>query len=164
LTRPDNRGFLPLSQEANRLKALIALALLSNTCSQTTLTGSSKINVVPPTAKLELDCRLLPDEEPLQLLSELATIINDDNIKITNIMGFTPAISKTDTPLYDAIAQAATSNMEKAVLLPSVSTGLPTVTFFVMSASSALGSRLFCLLRVKQQAYMATTNAFLSKI
>jgi len=106
----------------------------------------------------------LPNEEPLQLLSELATIINDDNIKITNIMGFTPAISKTDTPLYDAIAQAATSNMENAVLLPSVSTGLPTVTFFVMSASSALGSRLFCLLRVKQQAYMATTNAFLSRI
>ena len=118
MTRPDNRGFLAFSQEANRLKALIALALLSNTCSQTTLTGSSKINVVPPTAKLELDCRLLPDEELLQLLSELATIINDDNIKITNIMGFTPAISKTDTPLLGCDSANGDQQYGKCCLAP----------------------------------------------
>ena len=122
----DNEAFMFTLQMEEPWRA----ALLSNTCSPTTLMGSSKINVVPPTAKLELDCRLLPDEEPLQFLSELATIINDDNIKITKIMGFTPAISKTDTPLYDAIAYAATSNMENAVLIPSISTGFTDSHFF----------------------------------
>ena len=73
-------------------------ALLSNTCSLTTLKGSSKVNVVPATAELELDCRLLTDQIPRQLLSELVTIINDDSIEITGIMGFKPVISTTDTP------------------------------------------------------------------
>jgi len=98
-------------------------ALLSNTCSLTMMKGSNKINVVPPTAELELDCRLLPDQDPEQFLSELVTIINDDSIEITRIMGFTPAISKIDTPLYDAIENSATKNMENAILIPSVSTG-----------------------------------------
>jgi len=105
-------------------------ALLSNTCSLTILKGSNKINVVPPTAELELDCRLLPDQDPQQFLSELVTIINDDSIEITRIMGFTPAISKTGTPLYEAIGSSVTKNMENAVLIPSVSTGFTDSHFF----------------------------------
>ena len=57
-----------------------------------------QVDVAPATALLELDCKLLPDQNPQQFLSELATIINDDSIEITRIMGFTPAVSKTDTP------------------------------------------------------------------
>ena len=74
-------------------------ALLSNTCALTEMKGSNKINVVPPTAELELDCRLLPDQDPQQFLSQLIAIINDDSIEITKIMGFTPATSKTAPPL-----------------------------------------------------------------
>ena len=73
-------------------------ALLNNTCSLSKMKGSNKINVVPPTAELELDCRLLPDQNPLQFLSQLVAIINDDSIQNTRIMSFTPAISKTGTP------------------------------------------------------------------
>jgi acetylornithine deacetylase/succinyl-diaminopimelate desuccinylase-like protein len=39
-------------------------ALLRNTCSLTRMEGSSKINVVPTEAMIELDCRLLPDQDP----------------------------------------------------------------------------------------------------
>ncbi|MFV2090759.1 MAG: M20/M25/M40 family metallo-hydrolase, partial [Pseudomonadales bacterium] len=38
-------------------------ALLRNTCSITGMQGSNKINVVPTEAILELDCRLLPDQD-----------------------------------------------------------------------------------------------------
>ena len=122
----DNNAFMFTLQIEEPWQA----ALLSNTCSLTTLKGSNKINVVPSTAELELDCRLLPDQDPEQFLSELVTIINDDNIEITRIMGFTPAISKTDTPLYEAIEKSATKNMENAVLIPSVSTGFTDSHFF----------------------------------
>ena len=122
----DNDAFMFTLQMEEPWRA----ALLSNTCSLTTLKGSNKINVVPPTAELELDCRLLPDQDPQQFLSELVTIINDDNIEITRIMGFTPAISKTDTPLYDAIENSVTKTMENAVLIPSVSTGFTDSHFF----------------------------------
>ncbi|MBT3830652.1 MAG: M20/M25/M40 family metallo-hydrolase [Gammaproteobacteria bacterium] len=122
----DNDAFMFTLQMEEPWRA----ALLSNTCSLTTLKGSNKINVVPPTAELELDCRLLPDQDPQQFLSELVTIINDDNIEITRIMGFTPAISETDTPLYDAIENSVTKTMENAVLIPSVSTGFTDSHFF----------------------------------
>ena len=105
-------------------------ALLSNTCSLTTLQGSNKINVVPPTAALELDCRLLPDQDPEVFVRNLEVIINDSNIEITRIMGFTPAVSSQDTPLFAAIHKAVSLTFEKAVLIPSVSTGFTDSHFF----------------------------------
>jgi acetylornithine deacetylase/succinyl-diaminopimelate desuccinylase-like protein len=105
-------------------------ALLSNTCSYTTLTGSNKINVVPPTAVLELDCRLLPDEDPDRFVDELTAIINDPHIEISRIMGFSAAVSSRDTPLYDAIGRAVTMTFEDAILVPSVATGFTDSHFF----------------------------------
>ena len=105
-------------------------ALLSNTCSITTLRGSPKINVVPPTAVLELDCRLLPDQDPDRFMQKLITIINDDQIEMTKIMGFTPAVSKADTPLYRAIKRSIMMTYENAVLIPSVATGFTDSHFF----------------------------------
>jgi acetylornithine deacetylase/succinyl-diaminopimelate desuccinylase-like protein len=105
-------------------------ALLSNTCSLTTLQGSNKINVVPPTAILELDCRLLPDQGPEQFIAELETIINDDQIEITRIMGFTPAVSEANTPLFQAIRQSVAMTFEDAILVPSVAVGFTDSHFF----------------------------------
>jgi len=105
-------------------------ALLSNTCSLTTLEGSNKINVVPPTAMLELDCRLLPDQDPEQFMAELEVIINDPHIEITRIMGFTPAVSDQNTPLFDAIQRSVSLTFEDAVFIPSVSTGFTDSHFF----------------------------------
>lgn len=105
-------------------------ALLSNTCSITRLEGSSKINVVPPTASMELDCRLLPDQDPALFLSELELIVNDPNIRIEKIMGFTPAVSSTDTPLYRAITTTLQKHFENVKVIPAVSTGFTDSHFF----------------------------------
>ena len=61
-------------------------ALLRNTCSITRLEGSAKINVIPAEVHAELDCRLLPDQNPDEFLEELHTIINDDQLTIEKIM------------------------------------------------------------------------------
>lgn len=105
-------------------------ALLRNTCSYTVLEGSAKINVVPPTASLELDCRLLPDQDPDAFVAELTAIINDPKIEIIRILGFTPAVSSRDTPLFEAIDHAVTMTFEDAVLIPSVATGFTDSHFF----------------------------------
>ena len=84
-------------------------ALLRNTCSITTLEGSSKINVVPAEAHAELDCRLLPDQDPEAFLQQLTDIINDRHISIEKIMGFTPAVSRTDTPCLKRLKKLQTS-------------------------------------------------------
>lgn len=105
-------------------------ALLSNTCSPTTMTGSGKINVVPSTAILELDCRLLPDQDPDAFLAGLKTIINDDQITIERLLSFSPAVSPTNTPLYDAIRKAVRLSFENAVFVPSVSAGFTDSHYF----------------------------------
>lgn len=105
-------------------------ALLRNTCSLTGMQGSSKINVVPTEASIELDCRLLPDQDPEVFVEELALIINDPNVTIEKIMGFTPAVSSPDNPLYQLIGEVYEAHFPGVVVVPGVTTGFTDSHFF----------------------------------
>ena len=105
-------------------------ALLRNTCSLTRMQGSNKINVVPPEATLELDCRLLPDQDPEQFMAELARIVDDPQITIEKIMGFTPAVSSSDTPLYRLIEEVMASHFAGSVVVPGATGGFTDSHFF----------------------------------
>jgi len=112
-----------------QLKNPGAHALLRNTCSITRLEGSSKINVIPAEVHAELDCRLLPDQNPERFMAELNTIISDDQIEVQTLMGFTPAISKTETPLFDAIVDVSAEVFD-AQVVPTVAGGFTDSHFF----------------------------------
>ncbi len=105
-------------------------ALTCNTCTVTRLSGSSKINVIPPSASAELDCRLLPDQDPEEFLTALRFIIDDPSITIDRIMGFTPAVSTTDTELYRAIEKVCERHFPGAPVIPSVGSGFTDSHFF----------------------------------
>jgi acetylornithine deacetylase/succinyl-diaminopimelate desuccinylase-like protein len=98
-------------------------ALLRNTCSITGLQGSNKINVIPPEVQALIDCRLLPDQDHEAFLRELTGVLNDPEIKIERIIDFTPAVTATNTPLYDAISAVVHSHFPDASVAPSVETG-----------------------------------------
>ncbi len=105
-------------------------ALTRNACSITMLEGSSKINVVPPSASAQLDCRLVPDQDPETFIALLASIINDPSIEIETIMGFTPAVSSTDTDVYRAIESVGKKHFPGSRVSPSVMTGFTDSHFF----------------------------------
>lgn len=105
-------------------------ALTRNACSITMLEGSSKINVVPPSASAQLDCRLVPDEDPEAFIALLGSIINDPSIEIETIMGFTPAVSSTDTDVYRAIADVGKKHFPGSRINPVVLTGFTDSHFF----------------------------------
>jgi acetylornithine deacetylase/succinyl-diaminopimelate desuccinylase-like protein len=105
-------------------------ALLRNTCSITRLEGSSKINVVPAEAVMELDCRLLPDEDREAFIASLRTIISDPDVTIETLMAFTPAVTRTDTPLYRLIDTLVAERRPGAAVVPGVSTGFTDSHFF----------------------------------
>lgn len=105
-------------------------ALLRNTCSITMLEGSGKINVVPPTASAQIDCRMLPDQDPDAFIDELRIVINDPDIEIERIMAFTPAVSSTDTELYRTLVDVTRKHFPDATIIPSVSTGFTDSHFF----------------------------------
>ena len=97
--------------------------LLRNTCSITMLQASNKINVIPPEAQAQVDCRLLPDQDRDAFLREFAAAINDPSITVETIIGFSAAVSSTETPLYRAIVDVIRRGYPSASIAPSVSTG-----------------------------------------
>ncbi len=97
--------------------------LLRNTCSITMLQASPKINVIPPEAQAQVDCRLLPDQDHAAFLRELAAALNDPQIKIETVLDFTAAVSPSTTPLYQAIVRVIEKNYPGASIAPAVSTG-----------------------------------------
>jgi acetylornithine deacetylase/succinyl-diaminopimelate desuccinylase-like protein len=105
-------------------------AITRNACSITRLEGSEKINVVPPTATAEIDCRLLPDQDIDEFLAELGMVINDPGIEIETIMAFTPAISSTDNEVFRAMEAVTRENFPGAAILPSVQSGFTDSHFF----------------------------------
>jgi len=107
-----------------------AHSLLRDTCSLTRMEGSSKINVVPAEASIELDCRLLPDQDPENFIRELILIINDPNISIEKIMGFTAAASSSDTDFYRLIEATLHEYFPGSQVIPGVSTGFTDSHFF----------------------------------
>ncbi len=105
-------------------------ALLRNTCAVTRLQGSNKINVVPPQAQLEVDCRLLPDQDQVEFRKQIETVVNDPQIRFEQILSFTPAVSEAKGELYDAIERVVAKRYPQAALIPSVSTGFTDSHFF----------------------------------
>jgi acetylornithine deacetylase/succinyl-diaminopimelate desuccinylase-like protein len=105
-------------------------ALTRNTCSLTMLEGSNKINVVPPVASAQLDCRLISEQDPDEFLQALSVIIDDDAIRIERIMGFTPAISSADTQLFHVIESLTSEYYPDAAVVPSVVAGFTDSHFF----------------------------------
>lgn len=105
-------------------------ALTRNTCSITMLEGSSKINVVPPEASAQIDCRTLPDQDHAAFIAELTQVLNEPAIRIEKIMGFTPAVSPQDNVAYKAMVDVTRQHFPQATIIPSVSTGFTDSHFF----------------------------------
>jgi len=105
-------------------------ALTRDTCSITRFEGSNKINVVPPEAWAELDCRILPDRPSEIFVEGLKALIKDTGVNVDVIMAFTAAISTTDTVLYEAIEEVTGERHPGSRVTPYVSTGFTDSHFF----------------------------------
>jgi acetylornithine deacetylase/succinyl-diaminopimelate desuccinylase-like protein len=103
--------------------------LTRNTCSITRVQGSEKINVVPPETTAEIDCRLLPDQDPEAWLNEMRQVLGPE-VEIQLIMGFSPAVSTTDTDLYRIIRDVTLETFPGAEFVPQVQGGFTDSHFF----------------------------------
>jgi len=98
-------------------------ALTRDTCSLTRMGGSGKINVVPPEAWAEIDCRILPDRPAEVFIDELRQLIAGSGVEIDVIMAFTPAVSPTSTELYRAIESVTAERHPGSRVMPVVASG-----------------------------------------
>ena len=98
-------------------------ALLRNTCSITMLEASNKINVIPPEAQAQVDCRLLPDQNPDAFLREFNAALNDPDVKVEQVLAFEPSVSSTDNVLYRAIEASLRRAYPSGSIAPIVQGG-----------------------------------------
>lgn len=98
-------------------------ALTRNTISVTMLTGSNKVNVIPPVATAEIDTRLVPGEKLERWIAELRGVIKDDSIRIEPVLAFEANASPTNTDLVKAIADVVSRRFPGAIITHPVLAG-----------------------------------------
>ncbi|HSN70589.1 MAG TPA: M20/M25/M40 family metallo-hydrolase, partial [Steroidobacteraceae bacterium] len=125
-TSIEDRAFM----QALRFADPTLAALTQDTCAITRLQGSNKVNVIPTTASAELDCRLLPDQDPASFIDLLRTVAGEPTLEIETLLSFTPAISTTDSPLYAAIETVSARHFPDAPVVPAVSAGFTDSHYF----------------------------------
>ena len=118
--------------------------LTRNTCNITRLGASDKINVVPTEAWAELDCRLLPDQDPQAFLAELGGILGGD-VAVETQMGFTPAVSSSETGLFRLIEDVTRKHFPDATIVPSVISGFTDSHFLRDLGITAYGYSPFAI-------------------
>lgn len=99
-------------------------ALVRNTVAITVLKGGPQTNVIPSIASAELDCRLLPGQDPEAFTREIARIVADPSIAIASITPvFAASSSSTDTDLFRAIERVAARVEPGVPVVPTILTG-----------------------------------------
>ena len=98
-------------------------ALTRDTCSLTMLQGSQKINVVPPVAIAEVDCRMLPDRSAEEFIEDFKNLIEPAGVKVDLVLAFAPAVSSTKSDFFQHIKSITSRMHPGSRVAPAVSTG-----------------------------------------
>lgn len=99
--------------------------LLHNTASVTVVHGGEKINVIPGEVSLEIDCRLLPGQQPQDIFAEIRahTKVKAD----FEIIRHDPVASDPDLAMFDTLAEVLReldpAGKPVPLLLPGVTDG-----------------------------------------
>ncbi|MFI5367062.1 MAG: M20/M25/M40 family metallo-hydrolase [Candidatus Binatia bacterium] len=118
-------------------------ALVHDTITPTVLTASEKTNVIPRTASAELDCRLLPGEDPAAFVRTVETTIDDPAVRVDVLLNFPPSSSPTTTTVFAAIRRLAVR--EGVPIVPSVLTGFTDSHYFREKGIASYGFTPFAL-------------------
>jgi len=102
--------------------------LFRNTVSPTILHGSTKINVIPTEASVELDGRLLPGQTPEDMLRELRAIVDDD-VQL-DVVQFDPGPAEPDMSLFNKLADILKEADPEGIPVPLLLSGVTDGRFF----------------------------------
>lgn len=99
-------------------------ALVRTTFAVNMLKASEKINVIPPEAVADIDCRMLAGDDPAEILAWVRGVLADDRIEVTTVREpKVPNLSPPDTEMYKALADSLRARMPGTVVAPGILTG-----------------------------------------
>jgi acetylornithine deacetylase/succinyl-diaminopimelate desuccinylase-like protein len=102
--------------------------LLHNTVSPTILHASNKTNVIPSEVSVELDCRLLPDFQPDDLIREIRQIV-DAPIEI-DVIRHDPGPTEPDMGLFNTLSGICKAADPDGTPVPLLLSGVTDARFF----------------------------------
>jgi acetylornithine deacetylase/succinyl-diaminopimelate desuccinylase-like protein len=114
-------------------------ALVRDTVAPTVIDAGYKTNIIPSSATAELDCRLLPDEDPKAFVKAIREVINDDNIKIDELLNFPTLASPEQSELMNAIVTLSKREDNGAPVIPAMLTGFNDSHYFRQHGLIAYG-------------------------
>ena len=107
-------------------------ALVRTTCAFTQMQGSNAHNVLPPSASVSANMRLMSPDNMDNIIDELKKRVKNEKIKIKRLNGHNPSIfSNMDSEGYRRVSAAIAKTWEKAIISP-----------YLMIAAS--DSRFYC--------------------
>ncbi len=155
LSKPAFAGLLvKLARMQDPEQAIALEALLRNTVSPTVLSGGQKVNVIPSTASVLVDGRVLPGQTVEAFLAEVQRVVGDD-LKVRVLEQHEGTVFRTDTPLYDAIGRAIEKHHPGAVAVPFMIPG-----FTDSHAYARLGATCYGFSPVKMPRGLSYTSLY----
>ena len=131
-------------------------AMVRDTLTPTVLSAGYKTNIIPANASAELDCRLLPDEDPKAFIKVIRDLAGDDNIKIEPLLSFPTLASSARSELMNAIVTLARRKDKDAPVIPALLTGFNDSHYFRQHGLVAYG---FVPIEVSEQEGHAVHGA-----
>jgi acetylornithine deacetylase/succinyl-diaminopimelate desuccinylase-like protein len=128
-----------------------AAAAHLHACTHTTFSpnlidgGVMKTNVIPDSITLDVDVRTLPGEGTAEVDAHLRAALGDlaDDVEVEIILNDPASISRTDTPLWDALQRAVAVPFPGATLSPQFTVGFTDARVFRELGAVSYGAGLF---------------------
>jgi acetylornithine deacetylase/succinyl-diaminopimelate desuccinylase-like protein len=107
--------------------------------------GVMKANVIPDSITLDVDVRTLPGEGTAEVEAHLRAALGDlaDHVEVEILLDDPASISRTDTPLWDALQRAVSVPFPGASLAPQFSVGFTDARVFRELGAISYGAGLF---------------------
>jgi len=99
-------------------------SVLRTTCVATRLDGGHANNALPQTAGANINCRLLPDERPENVLETIRRVVNDTNVHVTAASEAVPSpASPLDPEVFESIDSITAAMWPGAAVIPNMDAG-----------------------------------------
>ena len=113
-------------------------ALTTNTISATMLEAGSKVNVIPSSAEVALDCRLVPGQTPEDVKREIKAITGDQ-VELEVVYASSGAAFSTETELYKIMQQATRKMDPEGIVIPMMMLGATDASQYQRAGMSIYG-------------------------
>jgi len=129
-------------------------ALLRNTASPTVLGGGTKVNVIPSSASVKVDGRIIPGQTVTDFIREVQSVVGDD-VTLTVHESWPGTVFDEKTPLFDAISAVLKRHHPGSIPVPFMIPG-----FTDSHAYATLGATCYGFSPVKMPPGMSYTRLY----